>query len=268
MNITTTVERITPAQAERYLEHNTTNRPMRQKHVDKLASDITEGRWRLNGSTIVFNGDGTLLDGQHRLAAVIKSGAPVELVVVRGVSKAAMATIDANITRKPSDVAAMRGYANANQLIGTARLLISVKSGVATDGDKASAGSLMELLQRNPHLQDSVATAFRFSRTLPVTSVAAWHYLAFYIGGFHDDVNAAMKVLETGIPHYENDPMHVFRERSIKDRQSMLGSIVKRMYGLWTISLAWNDFHRRMPRSLCRLQTNEIPLAGVDYSKL
>jgi hypothetical protein len=268
MNIHTTVERITPASAQAYLERNTNNRSMRVKHVDKLASDIVEGRWHMNGSSVVFNGDGTLLDGQHRLAAIVQAGVPVDMIVVRGVSKAAMATIDANITRKASDVATLRGYTNTAQLIGTARLLISVKTGLQVDGERASTGLLMDFLQMHPHLQDSVTTAFRFSGILPVTAIAAWHYLSFYIGGMRDDATAAMKVLETGIPYYPSDAMHVFRERALKDRSAMQGSMQKRLYGLWTIALAWNDFHQRFPRSLCRLQQSEVTLDGVDYSKL
>jgi hypothetical protein len=268
MDIYTSVERITPAQAERYLERNTNNRNIRPKHLDKLASDIVEGRWHMNGSSIVFNGDGTLLDGQHRLSAIVKAGVPVDMVVVRGVSKAAMATIDANITRKASDVAALRGYVNTNQLIGTVRLLITIRTGVLSDGERASTGAIMEFLQKHPHIQDSTTAAFRYTKTIPVTSVAAWHYLAFYIGGFHDEVTAAMKVFETGIPHYPNDAIHVFRERALKDKRLMQGAMHRRVHGLWTLAVAWNDFKQRTPRSICRIQQSEVKIDGVDYSKL
>lgn len=268
MPIHTAIERITPAQAETYLALNTTNRKMRELHVDKLADDIAEGRWHINGSSIVFNGDGTLLDGQHRLAAIVKSGVPVEMVVVRGVSKAAMATIDANIPRKANDVAAMRGYSNTAQLVGTVRLLIILKTGSVRNGERVSHGAIMEFLRMHPHLQDSVTLAARLQKTLPVTIIAAWHYLTFYIGGMHDDVTRAVGVLESGIPAYSGDAIHVFRERALKDRKSLQGSLSNRVRAIWTLALAWNDFHARLPRSLCRLQQAEVLFDGVDYAKL
>jgi len=268
MDIHTSIERITPAQAERYLERNDNNRTMRPIHVAKLADDISSGRWHVNGSSIVFNGDGTLLDGQHRLAAIVQAGVPIDMVVVRGVSKAAMPTIDANISRKASDVAKLRGYSNVSQLIGTARLLVSAKTGVVREGEKISTGGLMDFLRKHPHLEDSVAASFKNSKTVPVASVAAWHYIAFYIGGFHDEVNAAMKVLDTGIPHYPSDAIHVFRERYLKDRHIMQGHMTKRLAGFWTLVNAWNDFRSRQPRSLCRIQNSEVLIDGVDYDKL
>lgn len=268
MSIHTTIERITPALAEVYLGMNTTNRTMREKHVDRMVSDINEGRWHMNGSSIVFNGDGTLLDGQHRLAAVVKSGVPVDMVVVRGVSKAAMATIDSNISRKTTDVAMMRGYRDTTQLIGTARLLISIKDTLFSAGDRSSTGAIMEFLRMHPHLQDSVAAAKKMQKTMPVTAVAAWHYMAFYLGGYHEDATRAMTVLETGIPYYQNDAIHVFRERALKDRKYFQGNMRNRVNGFWTLALVWNDFRDRIPRQICRIQQTEIKMNGVDYEKL
>lgn len=268
MNIHTAIERITPAQAERYLERNTINRKMKENHILRIASDMAEGRWHVNGSSIVFNSDGTLLDGQHRLAAVVRSGVPVDMLVVRGVSKAAMTTIDANVARSAGDVAHMQGHANTNHLVGVIRLIISLKANNSSTGLTASTGAVMEFLRMHPRLADSVIVATKFNRTLPVSPVAAWHYLAFYIGGFIGDVERAVGVMETGIPAYENDAIHVFRERAIRDRSAMQGGVANRMRGFWTLALAWNDFHKREPRSLCRIQPTEIKINGVDYSKL
>lgn len=268
MNIHTAIERITPAQAERYLERNTTNRKMRTNHVYKLASDMEQGRWQVNGSSIVFNGDGTLLDGQHRLAAVIHSGVPVDMLVVRGISKAAMATIDANIARKASDAAYMAGYANTNVLTGAVRILLNVRDGVVAKADWASTGTIMEFLRMHPHVQDSVNTAYRMHRILPATTIAAWHYLAFYVCGFEEQASRAVSVMETGIPTYPNDPIHAFRERAIKDKKVLVGGISTRMRALWTLTNAWNDFLTGEPRQLCRIQQSAVKMTGLDIKKL
>ena len=268
MNIHTTIERITPAIAEKYLEANTSNRTLRKFHVLKLASDIKEGRWHLNGSSIVFNGDGTLLDGQHRLAAIIHAGQPADILVVRGVSKSAMPSIDANISRKASDVAHLAGFIQTNILTGSARMLLNVRDNMNSKSDWASTGTIMEFLNAHPHLQDSVSTCSKLNKIVPITCLTTWHYLAFYVCGFEKECTRAMSVLETGIPSYENDPIHSFRERAVKDKKSLTGNMSIRMRTLWTMINVWNEFLEGETRSLCRIQQAPVKMTGLDIKKL
>ena len=60
---------ITPELAHEWLGFNTHNRNIRQRIVTAYAADMTGGDWQWNGESIKFAEDGTLLDGQHRLAA-------------------------------------------------------------------------------------------------------------------------------------------------------------------------------------------------------
>ena len=79
------VEVISPAQAEAYLRNNVTQKRIVQNKVDKYLSQLRDGRWRLNGKVIVFDKNGRLLGGQHRLGAVVQSGVSLTTVVIRGV---------------------------------------------------------------------------------------------------------------------------------------------------------------------------------------
>jgi hypothetical protein len=80
------VEKITPEMAANYLKFNTDNyRKMKRPVVLRYAEEMKAGRWQLNGEAIEFNEDGTLINGQHRLAAIVYSGVTVELLVVRNV---------------------------------------------------------------------------------------------------------------------------------------------------------------------------------------
>ena len=86
MKPTITVEKVTPAKALEYLKMNVNNyRKLSKAKVAVYAKDMAENRWVLNGETIVFAENGILLDGQHRLAAIVQSGKTVEMTVVRGV---------------------------------------------------------------------------------------------------------------------------------------------------------------------------------------
>lgn len=78
---------ITPEIAEKMLGKNTNNyRRLNSSTVAKYAKDMFLGYWQVNGETIVFSKDGTLLNGQNRLAAIIKSNTTQKMLVVTGVS--------------------------------------------------------------------------------------------------------------------------------------------------------------------------------------
>ena len=72
---------ITPKIAREMLTKNVCNRSFRHTWVSVLAQDMLNGNWELTPSPIIFDEDGTLIDGQHRLMAVEKSGVTCSFVV-------------------------------------------------------------------------------------------------------------------------------------------------------------------------------------------
>lgn len=80
------VETITPKMAEEYLKHNKINRTLKDKRVTSYANDMKDGAWQLNGEAIRFNKSGDLIDGQHRLNAIIRANKPIQTVVMRGIN--------------------------------------------------------------------------------------------------------------------------------------------------------------------------------------
>ncbi len=78
---------ITPTMADKWLDTIPTfQRKIDDKQVNKLVRAIQKEQWRENGATIIFNEDGALIDGQHRLKAISLAGKSVGSLVVRGVS--------------------------------------------------------------------------------------------------------------------------------------------------------------------------------------
>ena len=55
---------------------------------------MQNGEWKLNGKSICFDWNGRLLNGQHRLSAVVRSGVPLTTLVVRGLDPALVPTQD------------------------------------------------------------------------------------------------------------------------------------------------------------------------------
>lgn len=87
-NITMTVEKIGPKKAAEYLKKNINNprgKKMNRGRIVSYAEDMKNGRWQLNGEAIVFDSEGFLKNGQHRLAAILAAGVEVEMTVIRGV---------------------------------------------------------------------------------------------------------------------------------------------------------------------------------------
>ena len=85
----TEVMTITPAMAEKWLAGTTfKNRNVSITAVNRYANDIQNGQWMLNGESIIIDDNGNVIDGQHRLRAILKSGASIQSVVVRGIDAA------------------------------------------------------------------------------------------------------------------------------------------------------------------------------------
>jgi restriction endonuclease len=84
------VEVITPEQAQAYLNNNHKHREIKVSKVEKLAGAMMNEAWELNGKTIVFDADGVLLNGQHRLAAAVLANKSITTLVVRGIKKEAI----------------------------------------------------------------------------------------------------------------------------------------------------------------------------------
>ena len=84
-----TVEKVTPKKATEYLKNNVSNprgkSSLSKKVVKQYAEDMSAGLWQLNGEAIMFDEDGFLKNGQHRLAAIILSGKTIDMCVIRGV---------------------------------------------------------------------------------------------------------------------------------------------------------------------------------------
>lgn len=113
-NVTVSIETITPQVAIAMLERNVKNRNI--KRLETLIETIGNGAWRLNGSTIVFDSEGNLVDGQHRLTACIKADVPITTIVVRGVDSETQVTMDSGYKRTLQDFLKLAGYKECSLL--------------------------------------------------------------------------------------------------------------------------------------------------------
>ena len=109
-------EKISPQKAREFLATSRGNRPISTVTVNKYASVMKNGGWLLNGQCIIFDTEGHLMDGHHRLNAVIKASTPVPFGVLRGVPSVSFTTIDCGRQRTAGHVLAMSGVKNYNSV--------------------------------------------------------------------------------------------------------------------------------------------------------
>jgi hypothetical protein len=86
------------------------------------------GRWRRTGEPIIFDESGQLVDGQHRMWAVIESGCTIDMLVVRGVPMDAIHNIDTGKPRSTAQVMQILGGQNTTKLVSIARAIDMVVS--------------------------------------------------------------------------------------------------------------------------------------------
>lgn len=101
--ITGYVVEVTPELARQWLECNDHNRRLRVLHVAGLAVDIRERRWRTTHQGIAFSKDGRLIDGQHRLGAIIEAKMPAFLTVFIDLDDDMFGALDRGARRTVAD---------------------------------------------------------------------------------------------------------------------------------------------------------------------
>ncbi|WGY04333.1 hypothetical protein QI633_11305 [Nocardioides sp. QY071] len=231
---------VTPQLAETWLSRNTNNRNVRRSVIDAYARDIAAGRWRLNGETIKFGPSGVLLDGQHRLGAVVQADTSVPMVVVRNLSDDVMSTVDTGAKRSYADALKLAGEENTTTLAAVVRRAVMWERGMRTNTGaiKPTALEMDDFLDRTPEIRASADLASRLAsrERLPASVIGLCHFLFSKI-----DPDAAttffLRVADgDGIP--ATDPIAVLRNRVIKLRVS--GGRINETEGLALTIRAWN----------------------------
>jgi len=175
------VEEVTPMVAKELLGLNNGNfRKVDKNRVLAYAKAMKNGKWKLNGATIVTNGT-MLLDGQHRLLAVIKSGVTIRSIVVRGLDADAM-TIDRGKPRSIAQWLSHSGYKNCNALASAARLCIAHDNGLWGNTSVQLVNALDSevvdfVAANNDNLQASILLSSVTRQFVPVSVMAAVLFL-------------------------------------------------------------------------------------------
>lgn len=152
------VVKVTPKKAGEWIQRNVNNRPVRRSRVDLYAGAMKSGAWKLNGDAIRFNGNGDLIDGQHRLLACISCGVPFETYVVHGIEHDAFDTIDQGDKRTTADVFSRHGYKHYTMLSAATRWVWRYEGQMHRHGAMRS-DEANDIIERHPALHTATQKA-------------------------------------------------------------------------------------------------------------
>lgn len=213
---------VTPEMAAQWLSNNPSNRNVREKVVDMYARDMANEKWLVTGDSVRLDKSGALLDGQHRLNAVVKSGVSVLMYVTSGLDKSAQAVMDMPLRRAPSDNLHMQGELNASTLVAVVRLAIAHERGI-TIGRSAmplSSSEIYEWVQCNPEVREATAIAVRHSKKIlcspSLVGFSSW-LIWETVGNWYDvDEFWAAASEKIGLRH--GDPVIALTNRFVQDK--------------------------------------------------
>jgi len=246
-NVTMETRYITPDIAKEMLKFNGYNRPIVEGQVIQLSKQMKNGEWLFDGQPLRFGKDGRLLDGQHRLSAIIMSETTQEMVIMRGIDSSAFKVMDTGKLRSTSDIFQIEGIKNHSQAASISKLVYlhsnKLYFGIGR-GQTPTNQQLVEFYLKQDGLDNYVSQSKalynQFSKTLNPTTIGALFYLTA-----QKDVKQAeifWSKLCTGLSLEGGSPMHYLREFLIENRMSQ--KKYPRAIIHYAIYYCWNAFRR------------------------
>jgi len=266
--IKTRIELITPERARCILNQNTANRPLVKRNLENLKLAIKTGQWKMNGDTIRITKDGDLLDGQHRLMAIVETGIACESLIIEGLCNDVFTTIDQGAVRTLGHMMALGGTKNYTATASIIPLLINYKSGIQPMrvAKNKTKEDLLGFYDMQKQFVDEAAAFTTSSKILRSWFSPA--YLGFLYYTFCEinkyDADLFFDILKTGLQKDDKTQPIVLREKIIQILSSPLrkeDSLTKSAYCIF----AWNAF--RSDKKIIKIRWTKKGKNKQDYPR-
>jgi hypothetical protein len=221
---TVAIERVTPKQAQAWLEGNVDNRKLRETRVLFFARLLQEGEWELTGDALVFDDKGILINGQHRLSAIVVSGVTASFLILRGVPSKAQEVMDQGLSRNLADQLHRRQVPYAISVAGSLQWLYQM-SYIERTGNvhypngslRPSLRELLALFEQHPELPEEAGRIYKIVYHIKVRhgpTLALYHRLKSVDT---EEAEIFFKHLDEGAGLAKNDPIWRLREWCLTD---------------------------------------------------
>ena len=181
---------ITPALAQEYIDSIKPGlvRRLVWGWVDHLAELMTNGRWDPSNDALCFSPEKNMLNGNHRMHAVVKSGVTIHNnLVLYNVPESAFSAMDGGRRRVAADLLSINGENDAVWLASALRVLSTYNeaAGCFRLGRHHSNTEILDLYRRCSGMRDSTDTIVSLNKHkfLRMGVAVTLHYLFWQIGG-------------------------------------------------------------------------------------
>lgn len=244
---------VSPELAKEWLKSNTFNRKVSQSTVNRYARDMASGNWRLNHQGIAFDGQGVLVDGQHRLEAISKSGATVRIMVTWGADRVG---IDELRVRHTADVIRFGGISDwiGKNQVEVAKQMLALccesrsQSAYSTSDIVGFAEKNKDAIQFSIGLFSSHRKGVSCAAARAVVATAYYYYPA-------DDLTEFVQTLYSGVP-ISQDRSAAIRCRDIMIAGGFSGGSSQRRAAAYKMARAIKAFCDRHPLKALKEQSN------------
>lgn len=230
------------------------NRRISLPHVLKLARDMTDKHWVFAGDPIKIDDDGYVIDGQHRLLAIIKSNTTQRLVIMRNASRDVQLVTDIGRPRMARDQLVMRGTPNATNAAAGAKLLLKWRSGsIMNSTYQPTIPEIVLLIESTPAISEACSKAMKARTHIARAPVSA--LIAAYVQAGEIDVNARDFFFEKltfgdGLP--QQHPILTLRNTFTR-RGGIHAMRFRQLGHLYMIVHAWNKWRADEPLQVLRV---------------
>lgn len=258
---------VAPDTAQRWLSKNDRNRRLNNETVSRYVRDMNNGDWEFTGEAVKFADDGRLLDGQHRLTALVEHGSPILMLVVRGLTQRAQDVMDTGRKRSASDMFVIADRENASLLAATVRLAVAWKDGKITTSDsqffgQISNSQIRDMEANDPLIKWAVQVASRVRTDIPANPAAI--AFAAWLMGYCDSTAAVQFLNSVAEMRTEGvgDPRFTLIKRLTvaKTNRERLTSVQQAFY----IVKAWNAWRTGSTLKTIKASTSAGPSAFPD----
>jgi hypothetical protein len=226
------------------LDHATAKRRNRKVSIPRvlrMSRDMTNGNWRFTGIPVMVEDDGFVLDGQHRLLAIMHSGVRQEVVILYGATTADQLVTDTGRPRTAGDQLSIRQMPHARHVAAAANLLMRWRAGQILNSQfQPTVTETTVLAEETEGMHDAATLALRIHTAVKHAPIAA--IMASYIEASeidNDQRDYFFERLQRGDELTTHDPILTLRNTFM--RYNPDNPVPFRHVGrLWQIVNSWN----------------------------
>ncbi|AUD07000.1 ParB N-terminal domain-containing protein [Spirosoma pollinicola] len=260
---------ITPQIAKTLLEYNTHNRPLNLPHVKFLSKQMKQGQWQMAGDPIKVSTTGRLLDGQHRLHAIVDSNTTQRAIILYNVPDESFSVMDTGRVRQAADVLSIAGFSDTKTTAATARMLINyerssiaatMKSQGRKEGSVVTHQDILEYMGSHD-LTPYLSKASTWHKTLSIYSKAEYAFFYCILSRVSPDQSVLfLNAVSSGAKLEIDSPMYILRKKLTEYKMNKLSLSPSERFAL-TIK-AWNLYraNKTVKTLAFNADKDEIPI--------